>query len=113
MSDEFAPLTLIETSPGNFSLLLSEFNPWAETFEEMGYSEAGGYAWHGVADALVRWKAPKLKKKFDYDPEGSMFAAYGNDRDALQQLAKLILEAMADPAILKEAIEKANPDLMD
>jgi Immunity protein 51 len=113
MSDEFAPLKLIETSPGNFSLLLTEFTPWAETFEAMGYPEAGGYAWHGVADALVRWKAPKLKKKFNYDPESRMFAAYGKDRDALVQFATLILAAMADPAVLKEAIERANPELMD
>ncbi len=113
MSNEFAPLKLIETSPGKFSLLLTEFNTWAATFEEMGYPEAGGYAWHGVADALVRWKAPKLRMKCNYDPESSMFAAYGKDREALAQLAGLILEAMADPTILKEAIEKANPELMD
>ena len=112
-NDEFAPLQLVETSSGNFSLMLTKFNTWEATFVEMGQEEAGGYAWHGVADALVRLKAPKLKKMFDYDPEASMFVAYGKDRDALRQLAKLILEAMADPAVLKEAIAKANPKLMD
>jgi hypothetical protein len=71
-----------------------------------------GYGWHGVADALVRLKAPKLKRKFDYDPEGSMFVAFGNNRGALAQLARLMLGAMADPAVLKEAIANANPKLM-
>jgi hypothetical protein len=52
-----------------------------------------------VADALIRLKAPKLKRKIKYDPEAGMFVAYGTDRDALAQLARL----------LREAIEKANP----
>ena len=108
--NELAPLKMLETE-GSFSLMLTDFDEWAETFEEMG-QEAGGYGWHGVADALVRLKAPKLKKKIKYDPEASMFVAYGTDRDALIQLGRLILEAMADPSILKEAIEKANPKLM-
>jgi hypothetical protein len=107
----FAPLQLIETTAGNYSLMLTEFDEWAGTFEEMG-QDGGGYGWHGVADALVRLRAPKLKKKFDYDPEGSMFVAFGKDKDALTQLARLILTAMADPAVLKEAIAKANPKLM-
>ena len=41
-----------------------------------------------------------------------MFVAFGKDREALVQLARLIRTAMADPAVLKEAIEKANPKLM-
>jgi Immunity protein 51 len=111
MTEDFAPLQLIEISPGTFNLTLTEFGQWEATFTEMG-QDGGGYAWHGVADALVRLKAPKLKKKLDYDPEASMFVAFGKDRDALVQLARLILEATADPAVLKEAIAKVNPKLM-
>jgi hypothetical protein len=90
---------------------LTAFNRWEATFEEAGH-EGGGYGWHGVADALVRLKAPKLKKKLDFDPEASMFVAFGKDRDALAQLARLLLEVMADPVLLKEAIARANPKLM-
>ncbi|HEX4608486.1 MAG TPA: Imm51 family immunity protein [Urbifossiella sp.] len=110
-STEFAPFTMLETNPGSFSLLLSAFDRWAEAFEEAGH-EGGGYGWHGVADALLRLKLPKLKKKVEFDPEASMFVAFGKDRDALAQLAKLMLEAMGDPAVLKDAIGKANPKLM-
>jgi hypothetical protein len=92
--------------------MLTVFDSWAGTFEELGY-DAGGYAWHGVADSLIRLKAPKLRRKIKYDPEAGMFVAYGTDRDALEQLAKLLREAMNDPAVLKDAIEKANPKLMD
>ena len=108
--NEFAPLQWIETD-GSFSLMLTEFDPWAATFEELD-QEGGGYGWHGVADALVRLKTPKLKKKVQFDPEASMFVAFGKDREALVELAKLLLEAMADPEVLKEAIKKANPELM-
>ncbi len=38
--------------------------------------------------------------------------AFGKDRDPIVQLAKLLLEAMRDPALPKEAIGKANPKLM-
>lgn len=108
--DEFAPLQLI-ASDESFSLMLTTFDPWAATFEELD-REGGGYGWHGVADALVRLKAPKLKNKISFDPEGSMFVAFGKDRAALVELAALLREAMADPAVLKDAIRKANPKLM-
>lgn len=109
-NDDIAPLKLLE-GEGSYSLMLTEFDRWAETFEQLG-QEGGGYGWHGVADALVRLKAPKLKKKIKYDPEAGMFVAFGPDRDALVQLARLLLEAMSDRAVLMEAIEKADPKLM-
>src|SRR4051812_46384145 len=99
MADEFAPLRLLEAD-GSYTLMLTEFDRWAGTFEEVG-QDGGGYGWHAVADALIRLKAPKLKRKVKYDPEASMFVAYGTDRAALVQLAELLLAAMADPAVLK------------
>jgi len=47
-------LQLLETD-GSFSLMLTEFEPWTATFEQMS-QEGGGYGWHGVADALIRLK---------------------------------------------------------
>lgn len=41
-----------------------------------------------------------------------MFVAYGNDREAVAQFARLLLAVMADPAALKEAIANAEPRLM-
>lgn len=108
--DEFAPLKMLGDE-GSYSLMLTEFERWAETFEQLG-QDGGGYGWHGVADALVRLKAPKLTKKITYDPEASMFVALSPDRDAIVQLARLLLEAMNDTAVLMEAIEKADPKLM-
>ncbi len=85
--------------------------PWAATYEQMS-QEGGGHGWHGVADARIRLKTPRLKKKLDFDPEAGMFVAFGNARDATTQLAKLLLEAVAKTEALMEAIEKANPKLI-
>jgi hypothetical protein len=109
---EFAPCVLVEHDDGSFSLVFSDFDGTAEIFEELG-QEGGGYAWHGVVDALVHTRAPKLNKVIGYDPEASMFVAYSEDREALKQVAALIRAAVNDPALLREAIENADPDLMD
>jgi hypothetical protein len=109
--NEYAPCALVEHE-GRYSLIFTDFDATAETFEEME-QEGGGYAWHGVVDALVRMKAPKLAKKLSYDPEASMFAAISDDKEVLKQVAELIRQAVADPKLLKQAIKKADPDLMD
>ena len=109
--NEYAPCTLVEHD-GTYSLTFSVFDATAETFEEMD-QEGGGYGWHGVVDALVRVKAPKLAAKLSYDPEASMFVALSDDKDVLKQVAELIRKAVADPKLLKQAIRKADPELMD
>jgi len=111
MNSDFAPFIFSEHE-GNFSLMLTEFDSFAEVFEEAGY-DAGGYAWHGVADALIRLHAPYLAKKIQFDPEASMFVAYGKDRTALKELARLLLRTMRDEVLLKTALENADPELMD
>ena len=116
--DEFSPGKLVEHDNPNsrFSLILDPYGPiyktTGEVFERHGL-DAGGYAWHGVVDALVRLHAPEIADQVKYDPESSMFAAYGNDRDALKRVAELIREAQNDPKLLEEALKNADPDLLD
>ena len=110
--NEFAPCNLIENEDGTFTLVYEDFQATEAAFEEMD-QEGGGYGWHGVVDALVRMRAPKLKKKLDYDPEASSFVVMSKDREALKQVAELIRKAVNDPALLKMAIENADPELMD
>lgn len=112
MNDDLAPCQLVEHEDGIYSLVFSNFDATAATFEEMD-QEGGGYGWHGVIEALVRMKAPRIAKKLNYDPEASMFVVSSKDRKALGTVAGLIRSAIADSQLLREAIEKANPDLMD
>ena len=112
MNDDFAPCLIGEQEGGTYSLMFTDFDASAATFEEMG-QEGGGYGWHGAVEALVRLKAPHLAKTLTYDPEGSMFVALSKDRHALEAVAGLIRRAIADPQLLREAIENADPGLMD
>jgi Immunity protein 51 len=119
MTDEFAPAQLVthENSENRYSLILDPYGPiyltTGSVFEAHGLGEGGGYAWHGVVDALVRMRAPEIADRVKFDPESSMFAAYGNDRDALLRVAQLIREVQNDQALLEEAITNADPDLLD
>lgn len=111
MPNDFAPFSFAEHE-GRFCLMLTEFDACYEIFEEAGY-ESGGYGWHGVSEALIRLRAPHLAKKIQFDPEASMFVAYGKDRAALEELARLLIRAMNDESLLREALENADAELMD
>ncbi len=111
--NEFSPSRFMEYE-GSFVLSFDAFdaNGAGGLFEEAGY-EGGGYAWEGVVQTLVKMRAPKLAKKLSYDPEASMFSVNSPDRDAIRQVAALIREAIDNPALLREAIANADPDVMD
>ena len=111
-NDTTAPFELIETEPGHFSLLLKEFSPADEIFQDAGY-EGGGYDWEAISKQLVRAQAPDLDGLFETDPEGSMFCAFGTDATALQQLGELLSGAFHDPDLLRDAIERAEPEWWD
>jgi Immunity protein 51 len=101
------PLKLIETDPGKYSLLLNAgTTPVDDLIEELGH-EPGGYFWQGVAQLLVSTQAPALEGRFSYDPEASMFCAYGQDRVALEQLATLMATVANDADRMRDLIELA------
>ncbi|TQS44683.1 Imm51 family immunity protein [Cryptosporangium phraense] len=101
---------LIETTPGNFSLLLDAGATPADGAVFDAGHEPNGYFWEGVARFLVGTEAPGLKDRFAYDPEGSMFCAYGADREALEDLGMLLDEIAADPARMHDLITAAEAD---
>lgn len=111
--DPFAPCRFHEHEH-SFSLTFDAFdtNGADAVFEEAGF-DGGGYAWEGVVRALVQMHAPKLKKKLSYDPEASMFCVVSKDREALGHVAALIQLVLADPALLRDAITHADPDIME
>jgi hypothetical protein len=61
-------------------------------FEKAGH-EGGGYGWEAIAKLVVEDLAG-LAERLSFDPESSMFCAYGTDKPALEQLgAALALDA--------------------
>jgi hypothetical protein len=114
MTDDLAPSRLVEhTFDGAtslYSLTFDDFGPCADAFEARGF-DAGGYSWHGVVETLVKLEAPEIADQIGYDPESSMFAAYGNDRDALLRVAELIREVQTNRELLERVLD--NVDLAE
>ncbi|WP_207943305.1 Imm51 family immunity protein [Actinomadura sp. KC345] len=101
-------MRFIETTPGKFSLLLDAGTTQVdELVEQLGH-EPNGYFWEGVAQFLVSTEAPALDGRFSYDPEGDMFCAYGGDRDALEELAALMIPVTADGDRMRRLITSAK-----
>ncbi|WP_433220828.1 Imm51 family immunity protein [Dactylosporangium sp. CS-047395] len=102
------PLKIVETRPGNFSLLLNAGSAPADVVvDELGH-EPNGYFWEGVAQLLVATEAPDLDGRFKYDPEGGMFCAYGEDRPALEQLGALMAAVANDPERMRAVVGLAE-----
>jgi hypothetical protein len=109
--DEFSPSRLV-THDDYYSLCFDEFNSTYDLLEAREL-QGGGYTWHAIVDALVRTRAPQIAHVVKYDPEGSMFVAYGSDLEALKTVAGLIRSALENEAVLLEALEAADPDLLE
>jgi Immunity protein 51 len=110
--DDFSPSRLVEHDNGSYSLCFDDFDVHYDFFEAREL-QGGGYTWHAVVESLVRLHAPQLVDRVKYDPEGSMFVAYGDHRDALLTVAQLIRRANDDESVLLEAVEAADPDLLE
>jgi hypothetical protein len=102
------PLKLVETSPGKFSLLLNAGTTAVDDAVERLGRDPGGYFWEGVARFLVSTQAPALEGRFKYDPEASMFCAYGEDRAALEQLGSLMSAVAGDADRMRQLIASAT-----
>lgn len=111
-ANEFAPCWLVEHEDGTLSLCFDDFAPTA-SFMERHELQGGGYTWEAVVESLLRQRSPELLSKLEFDPEGSMFCAYGHDRETLRAVAALIREVQADETLLAEAITHADPELLE
>ena len=107
MDNDLAPSKLVEHNGPRFSLIFDDFGPCADAFEARGF-EGGGYTWQGVVEALVAKFAPEIADKVKYDPESSMFAAYGTDREALIRVAHLIRDVHQDRALLERVLDSVD-----
>lgn len=102
------PLKLFETSPGKWSLLLDAGTTAVDGLVEESGLDPGGYFWEGVARFLVQTRAPELDGRVSYDPEASMFCAYGPDRAALEELGTLLAAVAGDPDRMRRLLADAR-----
>ncbi|MDP2343138.1 MAG: Imm51 family immunity protein [Deltaproteobacteria bacterium] len=109
---DVAPCRLVDHGEGRFSLCFDDFKmPELPLFEERGL-QGGGYTWEAIADSLLRLRRPDMVDQVSYDSEAGMFVAVGN-RPSLIVVARLLQEALADPALLKTAVDAADPDRLE
>jgi hypothetical protein len=101
-------IKVIETSPGEFSLLLAAGETDVDDVIETAGHEPNGYFWEGIAELLIATEAPALQGRFEFDSEGGMFAATGSDRPALDELAALLAAVAVDAERVRRLIAFAQ-----
>ncbi|MEZ4861377.1 MAG: Imm51 family immunity protein [Caldilineaceae bacterium] len=95
-----------------FGVLFDDFGDTQEFLEAQDFM-GGGYTWHGIVEALMRMYHAEYVDAIDYDPEGSMFCARSSNLDALRCVAACIRKAKADPRVLEDAIQNADPSIIE
>ena len=99
---------MIETTPGEYSLLLNAgTTPVDDLIEELDH-EPNGYFWEGVAQVLVSTEAQSLDGRFVYACEGDTFCVYGTDRGALEELEARMTAVVADGERMRRLIRDAE-----
>jgi hypothetical protein len=99
------PLTLMETSPGKFSLLLRDLDEMAASFEAAGHSGSGS-SWQTVALHIVENEMDDVAESVEFDSEADTFCARSEDRAALQRLGKRLSELVHHPKRLAKIIKR-------
>lgn len=108
---DWSPCKIVDFGD-SYSLLFSKFEKSDEFLVGKGF-HGGGYTWHGIVDALIRLHAPETASKLAYDPEGSMFVVRSADLEAMKMVQQWIRKADGNQEVLQQAIDAANPDIIE
>lgn len=101
-------IRVAEIGSGEYSLHLEAGTTDVDhVIHELGH-EANGYFWEGIVEVLVTTEAPALEGRFESDPEGGAFYAYGGDRSALEELAVRLRGVAGDEHRLRELVRLAE-----
>jgi hypothetical protein len=107
-----APLTLVETSPGSFSLLFRDLDSASGAFVAAGHS-GNGYSWQALARHMLESALSDVEARIELDSEADMFCAHSDDPEALTRLGKLLAEAAGNPSRLAKLIATVPSTLWD
>ncbi len=105
----FLPGVLVEHEGGKYSVVYTSFPALDPEAEARGI-QGGGYTWHGLVVHLMKEQAPSHLDRVAFDPEASMFCAYGNDLEALGSVAKALAH-LEDEELRKKLL--ATVDVRD
>jgi hypothetical protein len=107
-----APLSLVETSPGAFSLLLRDIDSTSGPFVAAGHS-GNGYSWQSLAQYVLESSLPDVEGRIELDSEADMFCARGADGEALTRLGEFLADAARNPRRLARLIAAVPSGLWD
>lgn len=97
------PFSIIETTPGAFSLLLRNLDTLASAFEAAGHT-GNGYSWQALAQHVLDSDLPELVERIEFDSEADMFCAFATDRGSLERLGEHLATLARHPKSLTKAI---------
>lgn len=108
----FEPFTLHEHK-GSHSLLFIDRDmvakmPIFEERAEEGWN-GSGYDWTSIAQVVLAEKLPDIDERISFDSEAGMFCALGR-QDDLESLAREMVKAFNDDAILRDLLSRAELD---
>lgn len=104
--------TLLHESEKSYSILLTKFADTEPLFNEAD-REGGGYDWESVVKYHIQTHRKDLSEKINFDPEGSMFCAYGTDKEALIEVGKIIDNYIENLDELRATIALVPDDMWD
>lgn len=80
-----------------------------DTREDEGF-EGNGYDWGSLAQVFLDERCPELEEEIGFDPEGSMFVAYSENKEALIEFISRFKEACEDKELILDLFSRAELD---
>ncbi|MFC5406633.1 immunity 51 family protein [Cohnella soli] len=111
-AEKIKPFLLVGHDNGSVSMILDVGTYKDEIFQtraDEGF-EGNGYDWGSLAAIFLKEKMPQLADDVRFDPEGSMFCAYSNNREALQSFAIGFKDACEDDTVIRDLFSRAELD---
>ena len=105
-SDPFWPCKLVKLDGGRHSIIFTAFDL---VEHHLKGREPTGYAIEALVKRKLRASDPAALRAVRFDPESSMFSAYGKDRGALEATAR-VLRALSDVSEESARVETTARD---
>ena len=111
LQEKIKPFFWVEHD-NSYSVCLTVGEYLQEVFDtrvEEGF-EGNGYDWASLAQVFLDEKCPELQEKVDFDPEGSMFVAYSENKEALIDFLSKFKEACENREEILDLFSRAELD---
>jgi hypothetical protein len=109
--DGVAPCLLAGSGDDVRLVLQDDCMPHVRLFQERGLSSTGS-TWEALVESLVRLRRPELQPLLSYETDSQNLVVRG-PLEALHAVAGLVRLALEKSSVLKDALDRADPDRLD